>query len=114
MSTLAGSALSHFLNRRSNPKPVAALPDQIEQWKFLVPDWHVSPEQISREFKFTDYYHTIAFVNAVAWIAHGEDHHPDLIVGYNRCVVNFSTHSVGGLSENDFICAAKVSALSQL
>ena len=52
-----------------------------------------------------------AFVNATAWVSHHEDHHPDLEVGYNRCRVRYSTHSVGGLSENDFICAAKVDAL---
>ena len=54
---------------------------------------------------------TMAFVNAVAWIAHREDHHPDLLVSYNRCTVRFNTHSVGGLSINDFICAAKVDGL---
>ena len=53
----------------------------------------------------------MAFVNALAWIAHSEDHHPDLEVGYRHCRVRFSTHSVGGLSENDFICAARVDAL---
>ena len=52
-----------------------------------------------------------AFVNAAAWVSHQEDHHPDMEVGYNRCVVKYSTHSVGGLSENDFICAAKLDAL---
>ena len=67
---------------------------------------------ISRTFRFDDYYRTMAFVNAVAWIAHREDHHPDLEVGYNRCKVRYSTHDVGGLSENDFICAAKVDRLS--
>jgi 4a-hydroxytetrahydrobiopterin dehydratase len=68
-------------------------------------------QSISRAFRFKNYYRTIAFVNALAWIAHREDHHPDLEVGYNRCVVNYSTHSVGGLSENDFICAARIDAL---
>ncbi len=66
---------------------------------------------ISRSFKFKNYYETIAFVNAIAWLSHHEDHHPDLEVGYNRCVVHYSTHAVKGLSENDFICAAKVNAL---
>jgi len=66
---------------------------------------------ISRTFRFKNYYQTMAFVNALAWIAHAEDHHPDIEVGYNRCVVRFSTHSVGGLSENDFICAARIDAL---
>ena len=62
---------------------------------------------MQRQFDFDDYHRTMAFVNALAFIAHREDHHPDLEVGYNRCVVHFSTHDVGGLSENDLICAAK-------
>jgi 4a-hydroxytetrahydrobiopterin dehydratase len=66
---------------------------------------------IERQFRFKNYYETIAFVNALAWIIHREDHHPDLLVGYNSCTVRFSTHSVKGLSENDFICAAKIDAL---
>lgn len=66
---------------------------------------------ISRTFTFTDFDQTMAFVNAVAWIARQEDHHPDLEVGYSRCVVTYSTHAIDGLSENDFICAAKVDAL---
>ena len=66
---------------------------------------------ISRTFHFKNYYHTMAFVNAVAWIAHQEDHHPDMTVGYNRCLITYSTHAIGGLSENDFICAAKIDAL---
>jgi 4a-hydroxytetrahydrobiopterin dehydratase len=76
-------------------------------------DWSLAADKqgISRVFKFSNYYETIAFVNALAWIAHREDHHPDLEVGYNRCTVNYSTHSVGGLSKNDFICAARVDAL---
>lgn len=57
------------------------------------------------------FHETIAFVNALAWVAHREDHHPDLSVGYNRCAVRFNTHAVGGLSVNDFICAAKLDAL---
>ena len=66
---------------------------------------------ISRTFRFENYYQTMAFVNALAWVAHAEDHHPDLEVGYSRCLVRYSTHAIGGLSQNDFICAAKVDAL---
>ena len=79
----------------------------------LHPDWTLAGDDasISRSFRFKNYYQTLAFVNALAWIAHGEDHHPDLEVGYNRCLVRYSTHEVGGLSENDFICAARVDAL---
>jgi 4a-hydroxytetrahydrobiopterin dehydratase len=66
---------------------------------------------IERSFSFADFHATMAFVNALAYIAHREDHHPDLQVSYNRCTVHFSTHSVGGLSLNDFICAAHINAL---
>jgi 4a-hydroxytetrahydrobiopterin dehydratase len=79
----------------------------------LAAQWHVDAgrQMLTREFEFDNFHATMAFVNAVAWIAHVEDHHPDLEVGYGRCRLTFSTHSVGGLSENDFICAAKVDAL---
>jgi 4a-hydroxytetrahydrobiopterin dehydratase len=76
-----------------------------------VEGWSVAGGAIEKTFRFADHYRTMAFVNAVAWIAHVEDHHPDLEVGYGHCRVTFSTHSVGGLSENDFICAAKIDAL---
>ena len=81
--------------------------------KDLHSDWSVDDPgmEISRTYKFKNYYQTMAFVNALAWIAHGEDHHPDIEVGYSRCHVRFSTHAIGGLSENDFICAAKLDAL---
>jgi 4a-hydroxytetrahydrobiopterin dehydratase len=79
----------------------------------LIPLWKVQPDlkSIEREFKFTDYYETMAFVNALAWIAHTEDHHPDIFVTFNHCKVTYSTHTVKGLSRNDFICAAKLDAL---
>ena len=73
--------------------------------------WQQHEQVIGRTYKFKDYYQTIAFVNAIAWMTHREDHHPDLAVGYNSCRVEYSTHAINGLSENDFICAAKVDAL---
>lgn len=78
-----------------------------------LPGWDIIEDgaAIARTFRFSDYYRTLAFVNALAFIAHREDHHPDLSVHYDRCVVRYSTHDVGGLSENDFICAAKASRL---
>ncbi len=82
--------------------------DQLTDWEL-----DKSGKAIARSFQFKNYYQTIAFVNALAWIAHEEDHHPDLQVGYNRVEVRFSTHSIGGLSQNDFICAAKIDALSR-
>ncbi|MCE2907979.1 MAG: 4a-hydroxytetrahydrobiopterin dehydratase [Burkholderiaceae bacterium] len=75
------------------------------------PGWALVDGAIQKRYDFADYHRTMAFVNAVAWVAHAEDHHPDLLVGYNRCTVRFNTHSVGGISVNDFICAAKVDAL---
>ena len=73
--------------------------------------WALENGKLAKTYPFQNYYETMAFVNAIAYIAHKADHHPDLEVGYNRCRVRYSTHSVGGLSENDFICAAKVEAL---
>jgi 4a-hydroxytetrahydrobiopterin dehydratase len=86
-----------------------------EHLKELHEDWAVNKHnnEIMRDYAFEDYYHTMAFVNAIAWMAHDENHHPDLEVGYNHCLVRYSTHAIGGLSENDFICAAKVDAILQ-
>ena len=70
-----------------------------------------SATEISRSFDFKNFYETMAFANAVAWIANREDHHPDLEVSYKRCHVRYSTHAINGLSMNDFICAAKVNEL---
>jgi pterin-4a-carbinolamine dehydratase len=66
---------------------------------------------LEQEFPFKNFQETIGFVNAVAWIANTQDHHPELQVGYNRCKITFTTHAAGGLTVNDFICAAKIDAL---
>jgi 4a-hydroxytetrahydrobiopterin dehydratase len=87
--------------------PPAAISAQLE----VLPEWTCRDGALERSFGFANYYGTLAFVNAIAWMIHAEDHHPDLAVGYNRCVVRFNTHSVGGISGNDFICAAKCDAL---
>jgi len=78
-----------------------------------IPGWELNRElpAIGRTLRFNNFHETMAFVNAVASIAHREDHHPDLEVGYNYCTVHYRTHAVDGLSENDFICAAKIDAL---
>jgi 4a-hydroxytetrahydrobiopterin dehydratase len=76
--------------------------------------WEQHGAVIDKTFKFKNYYHTMAFVNAVAWLSHREDHHPDLLVEYNKCRVAYTTHAIKGLSENDFICAAKVDALFKI
>ncbi len=75
------------------------------------PGWTLEGGQIVRTFTFKNYHQTMAFVNAVAWIAHTQNHHPELVVGYKTCRVSYSTHAIGGLSRNDFICAAEVDAL---
>lgn len=82
----------------------------------LDPPWQLNTEEqsISHTYSFDNYYQTMAFVNVIALIAHQQDHHPDLLVSYNRCTVTYSTHSVGGLSINDFICAAKINAAQNL
>jgi 4a-hydroxytetrahydrobiopterin dehydratase len=90
-----------------SPSEVAILMGQLEGWEFL-------EKTIRKDFQFKNYYQTTAFVNAVAWISHREDHHPDLTVGYNNCRVEYTTHAIGGLSENDFICAAKVDTLFKI
>ncbi len=74
-------------------------------------DWQVIEGKLRKDFTFPDHYATISFVNAVAWVSHRQDHHPDLAVGYNTCRIEYSTHAVGGLSANDFICAAKIDVL---
>jgi 4a-hydroxytetrahydrobiopterin dehydratase len=85
--------------------------EQVKAQLAALPQWRFLDGAIGRAYRFADYYETIAFVNALAWMIHREDHHPDLVVGYNRCEVRFSTHSVGGISTNDFICAAKADAI---
>lgn len=86
---------------------------EMDNLLLQLPSWELNQEavELSRRFSFKNFYLTMAFVNAVAWIAHQENHHPDMEVGYNYCVLRYSTHAIGGLSENDFICAAKVDAL---
>src|ERR1035437_1567750 len=80
--------------------------DEINRLLKQLDGWMQYDRLIGKTFEFKNYYQTIAFVNAVAWLSHREDHHPDLNVGYNKCHVEYSTHAVNGLSENDFICAA--------
>lgn len=78
--------------------------DAAEGWKLI-------DGSLEKTYGFGNYHETMAFVNALAWIAHREDHHPDLAVSYNRCTVRFNTHDVGGISVSDFHCAAAADAL---
>ncbi|AFY00552.1 4a-hydroxytetrahydrobiopterin dehydratase [Bdellovibrio bacteriovorus] len=105
-----------LLRKKSHPVDQALTPEEIQQYLTVLDGWSLQGLHIAKSFEFKNYYQTIAFVNAIAFIVHTEDHHPELEVGYNRCVVKFYTHSVneglGGISENDFICAAKIDALA--
>lgn len=86
-----------------------------KQLKQLGREWQVNADNkiLFKDFRFKNYYQTIAFVNALAWMAHRENHHPDLEVGYNHCLVQYTTHAAKGLTENDFICAQQVEALNE-
>ena|SRR5687768_14874983 len=108
------AATTGLTARRCEPRqgPGGKLDDaQVATFLRAVPGWERKGDEIAKTYPFKNYYETMAFVNAIAWVSHREDHHPDLEVGYNKCRVRYSTHSVGGLSENDFICAAKIEAL---
>lgn len=91
----------------------AASPGQADELLALLPDWKYGPKRadIRKQFRFPDFAQALAFVNALGWVAERENHHPDLELGWGRVLVRFSTHDVGGLSHNDFICAAKTEAL---
>jgi len=111
--------MSDLQTKRCIPCEGGAKPlsnDEIKKLQDAVPGWETSASgtEISRRFSFRNFYVTMGFVNAIAWIAHQENHHPDMEVGFNYCTVRYSTHAVKGLTENDFICAAKVSALEML
>jgi 4a-hydroxytetrahydrobiopterin dehydratase len=94
-----------------DPKPAAVDADRAAELVGLLPGWELAAGEVAKTFRFENYHQTMAFANAVAWVAHRQDHHPEMEVGYNRCRVRYSTHSVGGLSDNDFASAAKVEAL---
>ena len=87
---------------------------EIDEMMRQLDDWQQHGQAISKTYSFKNYYQVIAFVNAVAWMTHREDHHPDLKVTFNSCTGEYSTHAISGLSENDFICAAKVDALFKI
>lgn len=89
-------------------------PDEASKLMQQLEGWSLANNKISKTFEFKNYYQTMAFVNAVAWISHREDHHPDMAVGYNKCHIEYTTHAINGLSENDFICAAKIDWLFKI
>ncbi len=93
----------------------ALTPTEVVTRLITSPGWKLSGDgadvALEKTFTFDNYFETMAFVNAVAMVAHQQDHHPDLSVHYGKCVVRFNTHDVSGISETDFDCAAMVDAL---
>ena len=116
MTTATGSAQA-LADQRCKPCEGGVAPLDAEAARALMPGlearWQLANDgkALDAEFRFRDFYRTMSFVNAVAHIANGEDHHPDLRVGYNYCHVRYTTHAIKGLSHNDFVCAAKIDRL---
>ena len=103
--------MTNYLEQKCAKAPPAlshdALRDHLAQWS----GWREAEGAIEKTFSFKSWLETVAFVDALAWVCHVEDHHPDLAVSFGRCTVRFATHSAGGITRNDFICAAKADAL---
>ena len=110
--------MNELARKKCKPCEGGVAPLTAEQVKPMLkglPGWSLDAGgMITRTYKFANYYQTMAFVNAAAWVSHREDHHPDMAVGYNECRVSYITHAISGLSENDFICAAKLDALFEI
>ena len=109
--------MNELARRKCAPCEGGVAPMGAEQAQAMLKSlkgWIIDEGRLVKVYPFTNYYQTMAFVNALAWISHREDHHPDLVVGYNKCRVEYSTHAINGLSENDFICAAKADHLFDL
>ncbi|MEO6354349.1 MAG: 4a-hydroxytetrahydrobiopterin dehydratase [Oxalobacteraceae bacterium] len=104
-----------LLQKECVPNATALSENEITEYLSAVSGWQKDGARIAKTFKFKDYYETLAFINAIAYVIHAEDHHPELTASYNRCLVKFDTHTAndgrGGVSENDFICAAKIDAI---
>jgi 4a-hydroxytetrahydrobiopterin dehydratase len=108
------TTMTNLSKQRCKPlaKGEPALTDpQVKKLLAQLKGWKRTGDEIRKAIDFKNFYETMGFVNAVAYIANQQDHHPDMEAGYNKLIIRFSTHSVGGLSINDFICAAKVDAL---
>ena len=108
----ADLAIRKCTNCEGGVSPLTA--DEAARLLKQLDGWSLDNGMISKTYHFKNYYQTTAFVNATAWVSHREDHHPDIVLGYNQCRVSYVTHAINGLSENDFICAAKLDALFDL
>ena len=111
MTDLVPLARAHCIARKGAEHRLGEA--SVRELMAQVPEWELAENghALVRTFAFPDYYRTMSFVNALAHVANREDHHPDLEIGYNYCNVRWSTHAIGGLSENDFICAARMDRL---
>jgi 4a-hydroxytetrahydrobiopterin dehydratase len=108
----AGARLLALAAMRCRPGAPRLGGDEINAHLSALAGWSFTANRLEKTFRFANYHETMAFVNAVAYVAHREDHHPDLAVGYNRCGVTYTTHDAGGVTVNDCICAAKVERLA--
>ena len=112
MSESEPTTLEQLAGRSCRHETLVLAPEAVARLAVLLPGWTVEGSTLARQFAFAGWGETMGFVNALAWVAHREDHHPELEVGYNRCRVAYSTHAAGGLTLNDFICAAKIDQLA--
>ena len=103
--------MTNFLEQKCSVRAAAMSAQAVHDHLAQMSSWRQADGAIEKTFSFKTWLETVAFVDALAWMCHVEDHHPDLRVQFDRCVVRFSTHSAGGISMNDFICAAKADAL---
>jgi len=101
-----------LVNESCTPTATKLSAQEVDSLLKELPNWAVVDGLLSRKFAFKNFHETMAFVNAAAWVAHQQDHHPDMFVGYSKVTLNFATHSVGGLTRNDFICAARIDLLN--
>jgi 4a-hydroxytetrahydrobiopterin dehydratase len=106
---------AELVNKKGRHLDTALTETQVAEYLAAVDGWSLEGGKVVKTFNFKNYYETLAFVNAIAWVIHADDHHPELVITYNRCIARFDTHSVnggrGGISENDFIAAAKLDAI---
>ena len=115
-SSVQGAGLVNLKNKHCKPCEGGVCPlDEDHSSRHLeqLPGWRLTGDKkgISRRLKFSDFSATISFINAMAYMSEQQGHHPDFSAGYNYCEVSYTTHAIGGLSDNDFICAAKINSL---
>ena len=115
-SVTQGTGLKNLKNKHCKPCEGSVRPlNEDQSLRFLeqLPGWKLTQDKtaITRTLKFKDFLATMSFINAMAYIAEQQDHHPDFSAGYNYCEMRYTTHAIGGLSENDYICAAKINEL---